>query len=398
MKLLAIETSCDDTGLTLLETKKVKNGKSLGASFKVLSNLVASQKIHAKYGGVFPMLAKKEHQKNLPLLLEQTLNVKRARSVLACNLQARTDLARADLAREGRILDAIAVTYGPGLEPSLWTGIVFAKELSEKLKIPIIPVNHMEGHIFSVFAKPKGKFEIKLPKNKFPMLSLLVSGGHTELVLIKEFGKYEIIGKTLDDAAGEAYDKVARMMGIPYPGGPGISKLAEEARKIKGNTFKDQLLGTLPRPMLNRKNYDFSFSGLKTATLYLIRKICNSDDDQKNIKKIDNDTKKIIAMEFENAVVETLIYKTAKAAEAYKVKTIIIAGGVSANKFLKKEIKKILGKKYNILFPDKKLTGDNSLMIGVAGYLQYLKKGKKSIASKDLKATGNLSLDPKSNL
>jgi len=205
MKILSIETSCDDTAITIMDASL--NSKKQ-ASFKILAHVANSQiAIHIPYGGVFPMLAKREHIKNLPILLEQ---------VLEC---AKFDFAQIDL---------IAVTYGPGLEPSLWSGIVFAKELAEKWKVPLIPVNHMEGHIVSVFGKSKGSFTI--PKIEFPLLSLLVSGGHTELVLSKNFLEYKIIGQTLDDAAGEAYDKVARMMDLPYPGGPEISKLAEELR------------------------------------------------------------------------------------------------------------------------------------------------------------------------
>ncbi len=233
MRILAIETSCDDTGIAVLEIKGGKN-----PIFKILAEGISSQvKIHAEYGGVFPALAKREHIKNLPILLDKVLK-------------------KAKLENKKIPVDIVAVTSGPGLEPALWTGIVFAKELGEKWNIPVIPVNHMEGHILSVFGKNKGAFQI--PKIEFSALALLVSGGHTELVLMKDWLKYKVIGETLDDAAGEAFDKVARMLGLPYPGGPEISKLAEQGRKenIKYD-FK------LPRPMMYSKNYDFSFSGLK---------------------------------------------------------------------------------------------------------------------------------------
>jgi N6-L-threonylcarbamoyladenine synthase len=253
----------------------------------------------------------------------------------------------------------------------------------------------MEGHILSVFAKNKNIFSI--PKINFPVLSLLVSGGHTELVLIKDWRKYKIIGETLDDAAGEAFDKVARMLGLPYPGGPEISKLAENAREKQKQNFSGTPQGdgprteqifqqkncdpekncfsfSLPRPMLYTKNFDFSFSGLKTAVLYLIRKI----------GALDEKTKMEIACEFENAVVETLVYKTKKAIEKYKIKTVIVAGGVSANKYLKKELKKMTNPKQKLLFPEKKLSTDNSIMIGIAGYF----KGKTS----KIKAEGGLRL------
>src|SRR3989344_6695097 len=195
MKILSIETSCDDTCITVFEAK----GGTQNASFKILANNTNSQiKTHIPYGGVYPMLAKREHIKNLPILFGQALKDSK--------------IKKADL---------IVVTYGPGLEPSLWTGITFAKELEEKWKVPLMPVNHMEGHVLSVFGKDKGSF--KVSKLKGTLLSLLVSGGHTQLVLTKKWMDYEIIGETLDDAVGEAFDKVARMLGLPYPGGPQIS-------------------------------------------------------------------------------------------------------------------------------------------------------------------------------
>jgi N6-L-threonylcarbamoyladenine synthase len=215
MRILAIETSCDETAIAIVEVKsaftKASAGQGKKVQFKILGNNLNSQiEIHAKYGGVFPMMAKREHQKNLPIVFEETLR------------QAKTKIEKIDL---------IAVTSGPGLEPALWTGIVFAKELNKKYKIPVVPVNHMEGHIFSTFPK-KGKTFTINPKEKiFPTLSLLVSGGHTELVLMKNFMKYKKLGQTRDDAVGEAFDKVARMLGLPYPGGPEIGRLASIERE-----------------------------------------------------------------------------------------------------------------------------------------------------------------------
>ncbi len=346
MKILSIETSCDETGISVLEIK----GNKKNPIFNVLADTIASQiKIHAPYGGVFPMLAKREHIKNLPILFKKAL--------------VKAKIKKADL---------IAVTKGPGLEPALWTGIVFAKELAKEWKVPLIPVNHMEGHILSLFGKNKGKFSI--PKINFPILSLLVSGGHTELVLAKDWMKYEVIGETLDDAAGEAFDKVARMMNLPYPGGPEISKLAEKERKFSKNRDFE-----LPRPMMYSKNFDFSFSGLKTAVLYLIKKIGT----------LDQKTKEKIALEFENAVVETLVHKTKKAVEKYNIKTLIVAGGVASNKHLRKEIKKI---KVKTLFPSKGLSTDNSLMIGIVGYLQYIKNKDKVPRASSIKAEGYMHL------
>lgn len=367
MKVLAIETSCDDTGISILEVKK--SGKN--DIFNILANNINSQvKIHAEFGGVFPMMAKREHQKNLPIVLEETLK------------QAKMKMEK---------IDVIAVTYGPGLEPALWTGIVFAKELSLKYKIPVIKVNHMEGHIFSIFPKKGKTFTINSDKKIFPMLSLLVSGGHTELILVKDWHKYKKIGQTRDDAAGEAFDKVARMLGLPYPGGPEISKMADIERS---NISSEIPAIILPRPMIYSKDYDFSFSGLKTAVLYLIR---NLKEKNPNILEGIN-IKQKIAKEFEDAVVETLVYKTIKAIKQYKIKTLIVGGGVSANIYLqevmKNEIKKLRKSDFlNIKthFPIKSLTGDNALMIGIAGY--YESKNKKFVKNlKSLKAQGNLSL------
>ncbi|MFA6353478.1 MAG: tRNA (adenosine(37)-N6)-threonylcarbamoyltransferase complex transferase subunit TsaD [Candidatus Paceibacterota bacterium] len=384
MKILSIETSCDDTGVSILEVKGgVKN-----PSFRVLANNLNSQvNIHIPYGGVFPVLAKREHAKNLPILLEKSLK-------------------QVKLNKKEKPVDAIAVTYGPGLEMCLWEGITFAKDLVKKWNVPLIPTNHMEGHILSVFGKNKGT--LKIEKLQTPTLALLISGGHTQLVLMKKWMDYEIIGETLDDAVGEAFDKVARMLDLPYPGGPQISKLAEKERLAKPDASAQDFLlcnvnhsqkhtGSaktppiaLPRPMLRSKNFDFSFSGLKTAVLYLIR-------DLGGIKNISEETKSKIALEFENAAMECLVYKTAKAIETYKVKTLIVAGGVSANKYLRNEMSAIGGsasggKKIKIYFPPKELSGDNSIMIGIAGYLNYIKNKKKFTKIKNLKATGGLRL------
>jgi len=415
--LLSIETSCDDTCISILEVHPARNGRgkkedARGTTFKVLADSFDSQiKIHVPYGGVYPMLAKREHIKNLPIILEKAL-----REAATASRQAKPD--------KNKLADLIAVTYGPGLEPCLWAGITFAKELAEKWGVPVIPVNHMEGHIFSVFGRNKGKFTI--PKINFPALSLLVSGGHTELVLIKKWAQYEIIGETLDDAVGEAFDKVARMLGLPYPGGPQISKLAEKLRSsekqalrglrraagprteqifqqencdpakvsFSGDLSQSLFSFSLPRPMLHGKNFDFSFSGLKTAVLYLIRDL---GKEHSNILQNDK-IKQAIALEFENAATECLVHKTKKAVEKYKIKTLIVAGGVACNKHLQKEMKKTLGKDVKLFFPTKGLAGDNSLMIGIAGYLNY-KKNKNLPAQtgevpklNSIKATGNLRL------
>jgi N6-L-threonylcarbamoyladenine synthase len=362
MKILSIETSCDDTGISILEAK----GGINTTSFKVLADNLSSQiEIHIPYGGVFPALAKREHMKNLPLVLEKTLK------------QAKLD-------KKIKPVDLIAVTYGPGLEPALWTGIVFAKELAKKWDVPVVPVNHMEGHMLSVFGKKKGAFKIE--KTQYPSLGLLVSGGHTELVLSKKFMDYKIIGQTLDDAVGEAFDKVARMLELPYPGGPQISRLAETERELcKGQSFTEKSTISLPRPMLYTKNFDFSFSGLKTAVLYLIKKIAPDG-------KLDEKTKAQIALEFENASIECLTHKTAKAIEKYNIKTLVVAGGVAANKHLRSEMKKVTGKKVKLMFPTRELSTDNAVMIGIVGYLQYIKKKGRFGKAQNIKADGNLRL------
>ncbi len=242
MIILGIETSCDETALCLLEKK--------GDEYRVLGNIVHSQiELHKEYGGVFPALAKREHLKNLPLLYTKILE---------------------DTGVKADAIDVIAVTEGPGLEPALWTGILFAKELAEKLSVPIIPINHMEGHIVSTLLESSHiSHDFKpLRPLALPALAVLISGGHTEIIEVEKLGSYKILGKTRDDAIGEAFDKVARMLNLPYPGGPEISHLAALAReKNLPRTL------TLPRPMIHSKDLDFSFSGIKTHVLYTLKKI-----------------------------------------------------------------------------------------------------------------------------
>lgn len=341
MIILGIETSCDETAISVIEAK----GDLDSLEFMLLGSAVHSQiELHGEYGGVVPRLAKREHLKNLPVVLEEALTK----------------------AKKPKI-DMVAVTVGPGLEPALWTGIKFAEELANKWEVPIVPTNHMEGHIASVLLESE--------KNvKFPALALLISGGHTELIFLKSWADKRKIGETVDDAVGEAYDKVARMLGLPYPGGPEINKLAILARE------RNNKLGTrFPRPMLHSKNYNFSFSGLKTSILYFLKD--NKDED-----------KTIIAREFEDAIIDTLLSKTKKAIEEYTPKTLIIGGGVIANTTLRENFLNLknIYQDLEILIPDKTLTTDNATMIGIAGYMEYLINGKKKAAN--LKADGNLSI------
>jgi len=371
MIILAIETSCDETAIAVLKADKKK--------FEILSNIVASQiKIHAPWGGVVPNLAKREHERNLPIVLNKAL--KKAGFV-----NPKSQISNL------KNIDLMAVTIGPGLEPSLWVGINFAKDLAEKWKKPLIGINHMEGHIFSALLKKNLKSQISNLKNLFPILALLVSGGHTELVLINNWLKYKVIGQTRDDAAGEAFDKVAKMLGLPYPGGPEIAAKAAQNLKSQISNLKINL----PRPMINSKDYDFSFSGLKTAVLYLLRDLRAGKFGSRIISLDARDKGNQfhglipqICHEFQQAVIDVLIKKTVRAANEYKAKTVILGGGVAANK----ELRKQLGNKTNLLLPEIKFTTDNAAMIAVAAYFHALKSGIKKKNWKNLQANGNLKL------
>jgi N6-L-threonylcarbamoyladenine synthase len=382
MKILGIETSCDETALSLLDV----SGSDNNPKFNVINTALFSQiELHKEYGGVYPSLAKREHAKNLIPLLDQMFEG------FAIKKESLEELAAEQLktleeifSREPELLEAflkyiptiekpdidmIAVTYGPGLEPALWVGINFARALSYIWQIPVMPTNHMEGHIVSVLKDTNDEIE-------FPMISLLISGGHTELILIKNWGDYEIIGKTLDDAVGEAFDKVARLMDLEYPGGPKVSKLAEEARSENLNNEEVKL----PRPMLNSGDYNFSFSGIKTAVLYMIQKM-QADN------SFDEETKKAVALEFENAVTEVLFKKTSKAIEEFGAKRLIIGGGVIANKHIRETFSKL---DTEVSVPEFELATDNAVMIAMAGYLKSLRI--KPEVFPEIKAEGNLEL------
>ena len=418
MKILAIETSCDETAVSILEAE----GDFGDAKFKILAdNLISQVDIHKKYGGVFPSLAKREHSKNLIPLLTKTLKESRLEKPLGSQQIERFCLSiqkqvETILERESELLklflkyiptikvpeiDAIAVTQGPGLEPALWVGINFAKALSLVWNKPLIPVNHMEGHLVASLLKSKVKSQ-KSKVIQFPIIGLLISGGHTELVLIKDWLRYEKIGQTKDDAVGEAFDKVARMLNLSYPGGPEISKLAEIERKkpLGGSTSKwKEIEIKLPRPMLNTDDFDFSFSGLKTAVLYLIKKL----KEENKWEDLPIEIKQKIALEFENAVIEVLLKKTQKALEKYNAKTLILGGGVIANKQIRHAFQSLGGStsKLKVLMPEIEFATDNAVMIGVAGYFRFLanpprkqKNGERlpsAIARlNELKADGNL--------
>jgi len=415
MKILAIETSCDETGVCVLEQATSHGDVGL------LANALASQiDIHSQYGGVFPALAKRAHtDKIIPLLTDALtqagLLVEGKGTTGTTAKETITALCTKDtqLAEYLEVflnscskpaIDYIAVTVGPGLEPALWVGVNTARVLSVVWDIPIIPINHMEGHVVTAAFeeiesgkwKVEGKREQKrytLKNLQFPVLALLVSGGHTELVIAEAFGTYKKIGKTRDDAVGEAFDKVARMLGLPYPGGPAISKLAAGFRMTETqNPF------SLPRPMLHSNDYDFSFSGIKTAVLYAIR-------DHGEMNDVD---KMAMACEFENAAIEVLVKKTLTAAAEFHTPTIIVGGGVAGNTYLRKQLTTLsrqgLGST-NVLFPEPWLATDNAIMIGMAAITRLLPTNReggqaqlnagqiKKSAPENLRADGNLSID-----
>ncbi len=390
MKILGIETSCDETAVCLIEAKG-DHGSNF--AFSVLGQgLISQAAMHAEFGGVFPNLAKREHAKNLVPLLERALReaglTAQAENPTIYGSKFETLLARepellaqitAFLAKYKKpAIDAIAVTHGPGLEPALWVGVNFAKALSLAWDLPIVAVNHMEGHIMmSLMAhshtpKYEGMF---MTPFEFPLLSLLISGGHTELLLSRAWMQYERLGETRDDAAGEAFDKVARLLGLPYPGGPEISKLAAEARE-KHLQFGE----SLTRPMMS--GYDFSFSGLKTA----VRRIVESRPEMTMDEKV------ALAREFEDTVTDVLVEKTIRAVEEFGAGTVVVGGGVSANTNIRKVLQERLASigGVSLLIPPPALATDNALMIALAGYFRALKG--EYIEPANLAAAGNLRL------
>jgi len=355
LTILAIETSCDDTAISIIKAKA--NG-----FFEILANLVSSQiDLHRQYGGVYPFLAKREHQKNLPIVYKKALAVAKKK-------------------KNFKKIDLIAVTAGPGLEPCLWTGINFAQDLAKKENLPLIPVNHIEAHILINFIGQNLKPTKSELKKLLPAVCLVVSGGHTQLILMKDIGSYKIIGETRDDAAGECFDKAARILGLDYPGGPII------AAKAITLDAKNKYNIRLPRPMISSKDYDFSFSGLKTAVLYEFKS--RSTRDRKTKKYIQE-----MAKEIQAAIVEVLIKKTIKAAKDYNAKAIILGGGVTANKELRKQLTEKIKKeipKVKYLIPEPKYSTDNAAMTGLTAYFSWLKKKK---TWKKIEANANLRID-----
>ena len=318
-RILGIETSCDETAASVVSDGRV-----------ILSNAVASQMdLHAHYGGVFPELASREHVKAIYTIIDQALH------------QAHLELHE---------IDAIAVTRGPGLAGSLVVGVNMAKGLSLATGKPLLGINHMEGHIYSSWLYPADTSPHQPPR--FPLLALLVSGGHSELILVRDHLEYERLGGTVDDAAGEAFDKVARLLDLPYPGGPSIQKAS-----LEGNPTAFPF----PRAMMEG-TWDFSFSGVKTAVL---RTVENLQEQGKPLPIPD------LAASFQAAVVDVLVEKTLAAAETFEVREIIVAGGVSANKRLREKM--LLESERPVHIPPLYLCTDNAAMIAGAGYYHYIK-------------------------
>jgi N6-L-threonylcarbamoyladenine synthase len=329
--IMGIETSCDETAVAI-----IKNGR------EIVANVVASQiESHKRFGGVVPEIASRHHVEQITIVIEEALK------------EANLTLSE---------LDAIAVTEGPGLVGALLIGVNAAKALAFAHNIPLVPVHHIAGHIYAN----------RLVKElTFPLLSLVVSGGHTELVYMKEQGHFEVIGETRDDAAGEAYDKVARTLKLPYPGGPHIDRLAQE-----GSDTLD-----LPRAWLEEGSYDFSFSGLKSA---VINTVHNAEQRGETIAPED------LAASFQESVIEVLVKKTVKATAEYKVKQVLLAGGVAANKGLRKALEKAFSDKGDIdlVIPPLNLCTDNAAMIAAAGSIMF-EKGIRA----DLSLNANPGLD-----
>ncbi|MCS6794995.1 MAG: tRNA (adenosine(37)-N6)-threonylcarbamoyltransferase complex transferase subunit TsaD [Raineya sp.] len=315
--ILAIESSCDETSASVAQDNKI------------LSNIIANQEIHQKYGGVVPELASREHQKNIVAVVEAALQ-------------------EAHVSKEQ--LNAIAFTRGPGLLGSLLVGVSFAKAMALALQIPLVEVNHMQAHVLAHF--------IDEPKPTFPFLCLTVSGGHTQIVWVKDYLKMEILGETQDDAVGEAFDKTAKLLGLPYPGGPMIDKLAQNGNPLAFNFPKSDM-----------PNLDFSFSGIKTAILYFLQK-----QTAQNPKFVEENLADICAS-VQHTLVEMLLEKVRKAAIQMNCSQIAIAGGVSANSYLRKKLQEEAQKQgWQIFIPAFQYCTDNAAMIAIAAYYKYLQK------------------------
>ena len=331
MICLGIESSCDETSVAIIEDGR-----------KVLANIVSTQiPIHKKFGGVVPEIASRKHLTNIAFVVKEAL-----------------DTAGIDF----KDIDYIGVTYGPGLIGALLVGVAYAKSLAYALNIPIVPTHHIEGHIAANY--------LTYEKLEPPFMALVVSGGHTHLIHVTDYTKFDIVGKTRDDAVGEAFDKVARVLGLPYPGGPEVSKLAMEGQ----HTY------TLPKTKF--ENLDFSFSGIKTAVINIAHKEGN------NLRRAD------MACSFEETVTDELIDNCMKAMKELKIEKVVLAGGVSANRVLRAKLEKACKERgYECFLPDLKYCTDNAAMIASASHFNYISGKKYDIIDKlDLNAVANLKI------
>ena len=367
MRILAIETSCDETAVSIIEAA----GEFPQATYQILgTGLLSQHETHAPYGGVFPTLAKRDHMQNLVPMLQVALTeaelyqaggevvTEALHHRLTTLLEREPELATAfvDFLTQTTLpeFDLITVTNGPGLAPALWVGVNFAKAMSAVTGTPVVPVDHMEGHILASI------YDIEeddaLSNIAFPAVALLISGGHTELILMSDWGEYEKIGQTRDDAVGEAFDKVARLLGLPYPGGPHIEQQATAARRADLPAF----IEGLPRPMLQSGDLDFSFSGLKTAVRYAVQE-----------KQLSESDVQAVARDFSDAVRDVLVHKTASAVTQHGAKTVIVGGGVSASQFLREEFTRFFAHEFpdtTVYFPNRPFSTDNAVMIALAGH------------------------------
>jgi N6-L-threonylcarbamoyladenine synthase len=404
--ILAIETSCDETAASVIRFQETENSYR----FNILSNAVASQiEIHKKWGGVWPELASRAHlEAMIPVLEEALLPLTQNQKLKIKNQKYNSKIKNKSLIHHSSFIiqnyiDTIAVTTGPGLIGSLLMGVETAQILGALYDKPVVPVNHLEGHIYAAFAaqaqNPKSKVQNDNPKLKiknsfiihnssftiprtriFPILALVVSGGHTSLILMDKHLNYRTVGQTVDDAAGEAFDKVARILGLSYPGGPEIEKLAKSG---------DENAYELPVSMRNSRDFNFSFSGLKTAVLYLTKNPMTGDKRPYN--------KQNLAASFQKTVARILTEKTVQAIKKYKPKTFIFCGGVSANSYLRQHlVSSILQLTTNdqrptILVPPKELSTDNAVGIGIAGGVKLSKN--KVIPWHELEARDNFPID-----
>jgi len=376
LRILGIETSCDETSVALIQLRMTnKNAlRTPHSALKIVKHLIATQiPIHARYGGVVPEIAARTHVAEVVSLLDKVLG----RKTKIKNQKSMT--------WDGSAFDVIAVTQGPGLATALRVGINAAKTLAWTCEKPLIPVNHLEGHMASAWLVPANR-----KRWEFPILFLLVSGGHTELVLMQDFGKYKVLGRTRDDAAGECFDKTAKLLGLPYPGGPHLSKLA-----VKG----DPKAFDLPRPMIHDPSLDFSFSGLKTAVRQLVEQTTQNAKRKTNNQKLETlnlepGTVADLCASIQAAIVDVLVAKTVRGALKVKPKAVAVVGGVSANPSLKSELRRALRKScpgVTLLSPARGLYTDNGAMIAAAGVWSVM-RGKKTPRWQTIDAEPDLDL------